>query len=98
MVAFSIIAWIIFIILCIKDGASNFNYKINDQAKAKKEGRPYYWDNKGKIFSVRTGEEVTFGTEYGLRDPKTGLPATRNCIRSAKDRHIVDYIGDYHTK
>lgn len=52
------VAIVVFFVLWCKDSAGTASWKAQDKQKAVGESRLYYWDDKGKMYSVRTNERV----------------------------------------
>lgn len=73
---------LIFVIMWVADELKRNGYRSNSYNNSVQNGRKTYYDNKGKAYSTKTGEEV-YWTRSGA-----GV-----IYRSCKDFHVVDTEG-----
>lgn len=87
-----IIAWIVFIILWIKDGIYNMNYIDASQKRMNESGGCVYYDSKGNTYFSGTGEKCYYTTLY-WDDPETKKRMCQKCVRSVKDHRVLARFG-----
>lgn len=92
----SVCALVIIFILWVGGKFKTTGYKAESKQRAIEKGKTYYWDDKGRQYSVRTGEEVVDYTAFNVWDPKEKRLRDRNGIRNAKTLKHVDWTSDFY--
>lgn len=87
------LAWIIYGAMATVDGNKKYNYKCDDKQKAIQEGRPWYWDNKGNRYSVKTNQKIVVSDREAY-DPVAKRMRHRKCLLNMKGQ-IIEWFDDY---